>query len=717
MIDFKYTGMLLIPFSVVASETGSMPANSFENYSANSSTRSSFQRSAPLPGWWSGCRKLDKRKGFRYECSEDIIMPTKESTCEKIGPVGVLISRSGVVSTPLEYEGQWHVNDVGQDPLFPDNTVCVISYSNNTWHISMYLEEEVDMEKEKDKGEEECESEKNISPMCGNPINIINGNKFQKEIDYQHVSSKILNYTRYYNSQIGVFKSHHLPQRWSDNYSEYLVFNDRKREIYFLRKDGKVLTFKVESDPNTYISTSYANAKLLLSNSSWVLEEDSGETRTFSSSGKITNYKSPSGEELSYEYDKVGQLSTIRDVNRVGLGLNFTYDRASGFISSVQLVSPQLAEPKNVASYTYKDNRYLAQVQFADKSTKSYQYGNYSSLIELTDENSNISSWEYVFPDGPKAISSTHANNIDRTEITYAADNLSASVKDARGFTTTYLIGDVNGSAKIYSISAPCKAEKCNTSQKYIDFDANGNVTSTRDARGVITTYRYNDKNLEVSRTVATSTTEEFEIKTQWHPTLPLPVEKHYPNRLVQFQYDEGGNLLSKETFADGKSEKWSFTYNHFGLMTSQTDPLGTITTFEYDALGNLIRKAVGDTSITVYAEHNENGQAQHITRPNGVISKMTFDLRGRLTSITEGKDITLLTYDKVGNLIKRELPSGKVINYSYDGAYRLISIMDNKGNTIKFTRDLAGNIIKKETVDPGSQLTQAIASHSTQVN
>jgi YD repeat-containing protein len=86
---------------------------------------------------------------------------------------------------------------------------------------------------------------------------------------------------------------------------------------------------------------------------------------------------------------------------------------------------------------------------------------------------------------------------------------------------------------------------------------------------------------------------------------------------------------------------------------------------------------------------------------PNGLVTTLSYDARGRLTSRTTGGEKTDFEYDGVGQVKKAILPTGAYLSYTYDAAHRLTDIQDNLGNAIHYTLDLMGNRTREDTLDP----------------
>jgi RHS repeat-associated protein len=163
-----------------------------------------------------------------------------------------------------------------------------------------------------------------------------------------------------------------------------------------------------------------------------------------------------------------------------------------------------------------------------------------------------------------------------------------------------------------------------------------------------------------------------------------------------------------------------SNTYNVFGLIESIDGPrtdVSDITTFDYDAQGNLIKttNALGhETDITA---HNAHGQPLTIVDANGTVTDLVYDARRRLTSRTVDGKTTTFEYDGVGNITKTIMASGAFLINEYDAAQRLVAVEDNLGNRIDYTLDTLGNRIQEDVTDPLGTLTRTMSRTYNSIN
>ena len=155
-------------------------------------------------------------------------------------------------------------------------------------------------------------------------------------------------------------------------------------------------------------------------------------------------------------------------------------------------------------------------------------------------------------------------------------------------------------------------------------------------------------------------------------------------------------------------SRSSSFTYNANGQVLTIDGPrtdVNDITTFEYDAQGNRSKTINALGQETLFTSYDASGRLLSMTDPNGIVTNLTYDPRGRLISRTVAGVTTAFDYDGVGQLIKITLPNNAELNYTYDGARRLTTIEDNLGNRISYTLDNMGNRTGESIFDDTSTL------------
>lgn len=606
----------------------------------------------------------------------------------------------------------------------------------------------------------------NGPPDCceGNPVNAASGNKFQAESDYKGNGLLPLNWVRTYNSAgtpgpkmnvaaggsaggdspfspdqpcyphscgvgeggnvvvpvttVGSVSNSPIGIGWRHTYDRTLVTQTSDVTTATLnRHDGKAFTFQLIGTAWVPDAGDTVTSLVKMTDGSgqlsgWQYTNDQNELETYDAAGKLLSIRSPGGWLQTMHYNAHGLLDSVTD--SAGRTLTISYD-AAGRVS-------ELKDPAN-GSYLYEYNASgsLIKVTYPDMHVRQYVYENTTFLNALTgivDENgARFATWTYDVTTG-KAISSEHANSAGK--VTFTFGTAANSVTDAGGATRSYAIQVINGYSKVRSIIETCGAG-CSRS-KTMSFDASGNVASRTDWTGNATSYTYDlVRKLETKRVEASGTPQARTISTQWHPTYRFPVSVAEPKRLTVNSYDTKGNLLSKavqETSdttgaqgfaatAAGGARTWSYTYNEVGQVLSATDPKGSVTAYTYDSQRKLTAITNAAGHVTTLSNYDANGRVGQIVDPNGLIADLTYHPRGWLASRTVGGEATHYDYDNVGQLKKVTLPDGTHIGYTYDDAHRLTGIIDSAGNSIAYTHDAMGNRTKEEVKDPSGALAR----------
>ena len=162
-------------------------------------------------------------------------------------------------------------------------------------------------------------------------------------------------------------------------------------------------------------------------------------------------------------------------------------------------------------------------------------------------------------------------------------------------------------------------------------------------------------------------------------------------DRITRYTYDTQGNVLTINGPRMDVDDIITYTYNAQGYRASMTvDPDGS---------------GPAPAHVTHFTRYDNSGRLLSMTDPNGVVTNMTYDARGRLNTRTiaagTGSEATTgFTYDNVGNVTGITLANRNTLTYTYDAANRLTRMTDRQGNYIEYTLDNLGNRIKEEIFD-----------------
>jgi len=140
-------------------------------------------------------------------------------------------------------------------------------------------------------------------------------------------------------------------------------------------------------------------------------------------------------------------------------------------------------------------------------------------------------------------------------------------------------------------------------------------------------------------------------------------------NRNIGLEYDSAGNL-TKQITPDGREVL--FTRDSKGNISSITPPGRPAHGFTYTPV-NLMEEYVppnvgAGTNSTVYI-YNTDRQLTTISRPDGSSITLSYDGKGRLSSLTTGRGKTTYAYEaESGHLSSVITPEANSLSLSYDG-------------------------------------------------
>ena len=388
-----------------------------------------------------------------------------------------------------------------------------------------------------------------------------------------------------------------------------------------------------------------------------------------------------------------------------------------------------------------------------------------SNYTGIVDENGDRFA-TYVYDDQGRVTHEDHAGTYNH-KFVYSPGKTEMTTPDGVVVTTSF--AEVNGFTRPVSRSQPA-GTGCSASTKSLEYDADGNVSSETDFNGNRTcrAFDFNHRGLEVIRLEGLKTTDtcpglniasplpptQRKTWTEWHPDWNLPVRRAEPqlvttwvyngqpdptdlNRIVWcVEHSDGVTPASSVLLPNGKPlavlcrkieqpttdlqgvqqpmfapisgfRRWSSTYNEFGQVLTETDPVDSVTRYEYHpattanvTAGDLMRITDPVGRTTTYPTYNRRGQPLSIVTSSGLTTNLHYTPRGWIDQVsvtpTAGgaTRTTSYTYDKVGQVTQITNPDGSSVQFKkYDAAHRLITKLDASGNTWTHGYDDAGRL------------------------
>ena len=137
---------------------------------------------------------------------------------------------------------------------------------------------------------------------------------------------------------------------------------------------------------------------------------------------------------------------------------------------------------------------------------------------------------------------------------------------------------------------------------------------------------------------------------------------------ITTYEYDPNCGCSSRRSkITDSLGHITTFAYDAAGRQTSVTDSLNHTMTFEYDALGRRVKTIYPDNTFDL-AEYNAMGQVVKRTDQAGKSTQFAFDAVGNLIKVTDalGQE-TRYAYDEVGEQTEQTDALGHTTRYEYD--------------------------------------------------
>jgi YD repeat-containing protein len=393
-----------------------------------------------------------------------------------------------------------------------------------------------------------CSPEMLGAPSCGrdNPIDTASANKFQPEQDVRALSLIGLSFSRYYNSGPSVGKTA-FGRGWSGDFLQYVeVRSAGAARVY--RPDGRVHLFERlngvwQGRPwgketfQPWVNSTGAHI-------GWLYTLADGRAEYYGLDGRLQSIRHLSGDVITALRGAGGRLTRIEASN--GQWLSFDYDSA-GRLTVVSTPDGQRS------SYGYDGSGRLVEVAYSssvgggDSQRRIYHYEDSRfpyALTGITDER-GIRYARWAYDAQGRAVLSEHAGGADRTTLVYNSDG-TATVTNALGKQTTYHFTTMHGVRKVTKVEGHATAS-CAAANRAYTYTPEGWLASKTDWKGNKTTYQYNSRGLEISRTESYGTPSARTISTEWHPTLRLPVKISEPHQITYINYDEKGRVLLRQ--------------------------------------------------------------------------------------------------------------------------------------------------------------------------
>lgn len=487
-----------------------------------------------------------------------------------------------------------------------------------------------------------------------------------------------------------------------------------------------------EADRNGYATTlSYTGNELAS------VSDSAGRKVTFTYAGShISQVSDPLGRTIAFSYDGNGNLSSTTDP--LGRVTTFTYDAShlmtgttdprggstSNTYDSLGRVTRQVDAAGRATTWSYSGDPASA----AGGSTTSvdshsnatvYSYANLELLSVTHGSGGPISATTgYSYDPSTLGVTSITDPNGHTTTKTYDRQGNQLSSTDPLGNTTSYTFNSFN---EVVTNTSPLDETTI------FSYDANGNLTQIVDPLGNATSYDYADaahpgdltSSTDPDGRVTTSTynAQGDRASTSLTPSVGVTETSH-------FVYDADGERVcaaSPNAIASGAD---------CGLAGAPRNP--RTTTMVYDADRELLSLTDPQDHATTYA-YDPDGNRTNVTASNGHVTTTTYDALDRPVSVTTGAggtapsattsaydlapgsgacdpsvsagtycstttdpngQVTVDFYNSHDKVVQENRPGGQSIRFNFDSADNKVAEVDASGGTTQNAYDDANRLI-----------------------
>ena len=474
------------------------------------------------------------------------------------------------------------------------------------------------------------------------------------------------------------------------------------------QENGSESTFAEPASGTTWAPTAPRTIASLVHNGggTWTLTRHATETLTFSSSGQLTASADLNGNTTTYGYAS-GMLTSITDGAGRSLGLTWTG-------SHITAVTDANVTPNRTVSYAYDGSGDLTDVTDVGGGDTHFVYDSSHRMTVMKDpvceaagagcpgvQNDYDSSGRVDWQKDPLNRETTFAYTGDpesdaggTTTVTDPAANVTVDGYEwgLRTYTTSgYGTAEAATTSFGYDPTtlAPTAVLDPNGNLTTMTVDASGNVLTSTDALGRVTTTTYNALNEPLTVTDANSVT-------------------------TTMTYDGDGNLLTKSTPVSGSActcQAWTYHHGdstHPGDVTSVDDPDAKTTSYLYDTYGDQVetKDPLGNVTASV---DNADGWVTATYTPKAACTWASAPPAGCSATYKTAYSYVIpggSTTDEFGDVQTVTDPLGHVTTTGYDADRNKTSVTDANSNTTSYTYDLAGELTTTTRPDTTTLVT-----------
>ncbi|MFT3779450.1 MAG: RHS repeat-associated core domain-containing protein [Ottowia sp.] len=512
----------------------------------------------------------------------------------------------------------------------------------------------------------------------------------------------------------------YLNDRWADLVLQPdplggVLAVSRADRIYTRVGSGGAATYSF--DENNYVKAiAHADGQV----SGWQWYDREGNTIDYDAAGRMLGWANQAGVKVSLERDAQGQISGVKDHQgrqaltvEYSAGLPVKVSDASGrsvrYDWSLPAGAPaqltQVTDARGgVWRYTYNAAGYIQSRTDPEGGQISLSYmtqparlaaggGSVGGGSSGSAGSGGGGSGGGVDTGGPRPIGSTKISIPPAIRVASLTDEVGAATNyriDYDRVRREYLVGIQQPGGTIQNLRYDIRGRLLQDTLDGVDRSIVSQDSPTQeritDARGLVTTIQYDSA--AARRPIKTIHPDGSQESSTYDPIYNRRTSHTNALGIVStWAYDAKGNV-TEYVEAKGKPEQRTtrYTYDQYGQMLTRTR--GTA-------------NGQGADAITERYEYDDRGNITKATDGLGNSTAYTYNLQGQpLTQTNALNQTTSYTYDAAGNLTQSTNALNETTRYSYDGRGRRTQTVSAAGRTQTVIYDKAGRMT--ETRLPG---------------
>jgi YD repeat-containing protein len=364
----------------------------------------------------------------------------------------------------------------------------------------------------------------------------------------------------------------------------------------------------------------------------------------YDGAGLLNQVTDLGGHSWQYAYSEAGTLKTATDPSQ-RLNFGVTYGD-SGRVSRLQL-------PSGIIQYNYAPaNRTTTVIDRKQLTSRFFQNedGITTKVINALGEETAIGL------DPNRNVTSLSRNGSVIETMQYDAQHR---------ILTRHSVTDSGTVDRRYSYDAAtgllAGIQASNGSNQSFTYDGKGNLTSATLSDGV---HKFS---YSPTGNLAAISIPNLHLNFTADPDGLIASVTDDKNAITSFQYQAGGEL-AEATFPDHSQA--AYTYQPSGLRSKLTYQDGRRVEYGYDPAGNLtetkVFNAKGKQVNGQTLEMNDSYQLVRWIRSDAPVTTFQYDANGNLTEIKRGDSTTSFEYDELNRLTAVITPEGQRLTYTY---------------------------------------------------